>query len=157
GVREEDAPAAAEPLVKLDRALGGFLGEIGGGVAELDRHGVPPVVSQQFTRGLTTRGTEAQRGFMRVLALCLCASVVDASMAHQDFFFGVFLDLGSSSSSDLALGFGLDLGLSSAAGSSVAGSSALGLRAGFFSADLASAAASLLNSSAGRSVIWALE
>jgi len=37
-VREEDAPAVAELLVKPDGALGGVGGEVGGGVAELDSH-----------------------------------------------------------------------------------------------------------------------
>ena len=34
GVGEQDPPAVAEPLVEVDRALGGVGGEVGGGVAE---------------------------------------------------------------------------------------------------------------------------
>jgi hypothetical protein len=35
-MREEDGPGAADPLVKLDRALGGFLLEVGGDAADVE-------------------------------------------------------------------------------------------------------------------------
>jgi hypothetical protein len=45
GMREEDAPRFAEPLVEVDGAFGRVLGEVGGDVAELDGHdGVTPGV-----------------------------------------------------------------------------------------------------------------
>src|SRR5690606_36718146 len=39
GVREEDAPAVAEPLVEADAAFAGVLLEIGGDVSEADARG----------------------------------------------------------------------------------------------------------------------
>ena len=38
GMREEDGPAIANPFVKMDRALGGFSGEIGGFVVDAQTH-----------------------------------------------------------------------------------------------------------------------
>ena len=38
GVGEQHAPAVAEPLVEVDRALGGLGGEVGCGVAEANGH-----------------------------------------------------------------------------------------------------------------------
>ena len=40
GVREEDGPAVADPLVEVDGAVGGFGGEVGGGVVDAEGHGV---------------------------------------------------------------------------------------------------------------------
>ena len=39
GMGEQDAPAVAQPLVEVDVALSGFLGEVGSGVAETEAHG----------------------------------------------------------------------------------------------------------------------
>src|SRR3989440_1421945 len=42
GVREQDRPLVAEPLVKMNRALGRFGGEVGRFVTNADRHGPAP-------------------------------------------------------------------------------------------------------------------
>ncbi|MCY1176071.1 hypothetical protein D9M73_163320 [compost metagenome] len=41
-VREQHAPAAAQPLVEADLAFAGFLFEVGGDVAESEAHGAAP-------------------------------------------------------------------------------------------------------------------
>ena len=39
GVREQDGPAVADPVVEVDRALRGLGGEVGGGVVDAQGHG----------------------------------------------------------------------------------------------------------------------
>ena len=51
GVREQDAPGVAEPLVEADVAFGGFGLEVGGGVADAKRH---LILLRETVRELTT-------------------------------------------------------------------------------------------------------
>ncbi|MCY1451313.1 hypothetical protein D9M68_845690 [compost metagenome] len=53
-VREEHAPAAAQPFMEADAAFAGVLFEVGGDVAEADTHGAAPV-SWCRSVGLTMR------------------------------------------------------------------------------------------------------